>query len=96
MRRFLGVAAIAILAIPGVQAQTRKLTAAQAKDHIGERATVCGKVASTRYAERSKGEPTFLNLDEPYPKQVFTIVIWGNDRQKFGNPETKYRDKNVC
>jgi hypothetical protein len=78
------------------QAQTTKLTAAQAKDHIGERATVCGHVASTRYADRSKGQPTFLNLDEPYPRQIFTIVIWGEDRPKFGEPETKYKDKNVC
>jgi hypothetical protein len=96
MRRLLTVAAVAVLAVAVLQAQTKKLTAAQAKDHIGEHATVCGKVASTRYAEKSKGQPTFLNLDEPYPKQVFTIVIWGEDRQKFGSPESKYRDKDVC
>lgn len=77
-------------------AQTSHLTAAQAKDHVGERATVCGVVASTRFADRSRGEPTFLNLDEPYPNQVFTIVIWGSDRPKFGQPEVKYRDKDVC
>ena len=92
---FLGVG-IAILAVSSLQAQTKKLAATQAKDHIGERATVCGRVASTRYAERSKGEPTFINLDKPYPKQIFTIVIWGNDRQKFGNPESKYTDKSIC
>jgi hypothetical protein len=47
--------------------QVKKLTAAEAKDHIGERATVCGRVASTRYAVTSRGKPTFLNLDKPYP-----------------------------
>ena len=60
-----------LLAVPSLQAQTKKLTAAEAKDHIGDRATVCGKVVSTHYAKSSKGEPTFLNLDEPHPKRSF-------------------------
>ncbi len=77
-------------------AQTNKITAAEAKDHVGETRTVCGKVASTHYASGSKGQPTFLNLDEPYPKEVFTILIWGSDRAKFGTPETKYKDARVC
>jgi len=79
-----------------LQAQTSKITASQAKDHVGQRATVCGTVASTRYAEKSKGQPTFLNLDEPYPKQIFTVLIWGSDRSKFGAPESKYRDTRLC
>ncbi len=77
-------------------AQTNKITAAEAKDHVGETRTVCGKVVSTHYAAGSKGQPTFLNLDEPYPKEDFTILIWGSDRAKFGTPETKYRDARVC
>lgn len=79
-----------------VQSQTRKLTAAEAKDYVGKRAMVCGQVVTTRYADRSKGQPTFLNLDKPYPNEIFTVLIWGEDRQKFGEPETKYRDKQVC
>jgi len=85
-----------LLVIPSPFAQTKKLTAAEAKDHVGDRATVCGKVASTHYAKNSKGEPTFLNLDEPYPKEVFTILIWGPDRGKFGTPESEYRGLRVC
>ena len=76
--------------------QVKKLTAPEAKDHIGEKATVCGKVASTRYAATTRGKPTFLNLDKPYPSQVFTVLIWGENREKFGNPEERYRDKQVC
>jgi DNA/RNA endonuclease YhcR with UshA esterase domain len=72
------------------------ITAAQAKDHVGEAATVCGKVVSTHYSVRSRSQPTFLNLDEPYPRQIFTIVIWGSDRVKFGDPEQKYRGKQIC
>jgi DNA/RNA endonuclease YhcR with UshA esterase domain len=74
----------------------KKLTAAEAKDHVGETATVCGNVVSTRYAASTRGQPTFLNLDKPYPNQIFTIVIWGNNRSKFGKPEVEYREKRIC
>ena len=90
------VLSFCLLTIPSFHAQTKKITAAEAKDHIGDRATVCGKVASTHYAKNSKGEPTFLNLDEPYPKEIFTILIWGSDREKFGTPEIEYKDLRVC
>jgi hypothetical protein len=40
--------------------------------------------------------PEFLNLDKPYPGQIFTIVIWGEDRGKFGSPEIDYRGKHAC
>jgi hypothetical protein len=75
-----------LLFVLSTAAQTNKITAAEAKDHVGETRTVCGKVASTHFAAKSKGQPTFLNLDEPYPKEVFTILIWGTDRAKFGTP----------
>jgi hypothetical protein len=77
-------------------AQAGKITTRQAKDHIGEIQMVCGKVVSTNFASRSKGQPTFLNLGEPYPHEIFTIVIWGSDRSKFDTPESKYQDANVC
>jgi DNA/RNA endonuclease YhcR with UshA esterase domain len=72
------------------------ITAAEAKDHVGERATVCGQVVSVHLAARSRGTPTFINLDKPYPNQIFTIVIWGGDRPKFGAPEQTYQGKQVC
>ncbi|HTV57675.1 MAG TPA: DNA-binding protein [Verrucomicrobiae bacterium] len=87
----------AILAITFIAAaQSSKLTPKEEKDHVGETMTVCGKVVSTHYAARSKGQPTFLNLDEPYPNEIFTILIWGSNRPKFGTPESKYRDARVC
>ena len=71
-------------------------TADQAKSHIGEKATVCGLVAGAHYAASSKGQPTFVNLDKPYPNQIFTVLIWGSDRPKFGTPKRDYVRKNVC
>jgi hypothetical protein len=72
------------------------ISASEAKNHAGKNATVCGEVASTHYAATSRDTPTFINLDKPYPDPVFTIVIWGSDRPKFGHPEDEYRGRQVC
>jgi hypothetical protein len=79
-----------------ISGQNKKLSAIEAKSHIGENATVCGKVVSARYASSTRGSPTFLDFDAPYPKSPFTVLIWGENRAKFGAPEEKYRDKNIC
>jgi hypothetical protein len=75
---------------------TKEVFKFRGKEHYGETATVCGDVVSTRYADSTKGQPTFLNLDRPYPNQVFTVVIWGNNRSKFGAPEDTYKSKRIC
>ena len=87
--------ALALLIVGPALAQ-KKISAAEAKDHVGETATVCGNVTSTRYASSTRGQPTFLNLDKRYPNQIFTIVIWGSNRNKFGRPEVDYSEKRVC
>jgi hypothetical protein len=76
--------------------QAAPLTSGQAPQHVGEYATVCGVVASTKYAPQTRRQPTFLNFDAPYPRQVFTVVIWGVDRPKFASPESAYLGKRVC
>jgi len=68
-----------------------------AANYIGQQKTVCGTVASAHYAARSKGQPTFLNLNKPYPNQIFTVLIWGPDRGKFEKPpEWLYSGKEIC
>jgi hypothetical protein len=86
---------VVVLAVSFAKAQT-PLTTAEAKNQVGEKTTVCGIVASTHYATRSRGSPTFVNLDKPYPDQVFTVLVWGSDRPKFGDPEEAYRNKRIC
>jgi hypothetical protein len=76
-----------VLASSALLGQT--ITTSEAAKHIGERATVCGMIAGMHTAERSRGTPTFINLDRAYPHQVFTLLIWGDDRAKVGTvPET--------
>ncbi|MGB9233149.1 MAG: hypothetical protein WCC04_01965 [Terriglobales bacterium] len=93
--RIVAILGVAVLGAVLSHAQT-SISAAEAKNHVGEKAIVCGEVASTHYAARSRGNPTFINLDKPYPNQIFTVLIWGSDRPNFGDPEEAYRDKHIC
>jgi hypothetical protein len=77
-------------------AQTGRITTREAKNHVGEKATVCGKVVGIHFVSSGKGQPTFVHFDQPYPDQIFTLLIWGSDRAKFGRPEEIYRDKELC
>jgi hypothetical protein len=72
------------------------ITAQDAKNHIGQVGTVCGKVSDSRFAIYSRGSPTFLNLDQPYPNEVFTVLIWAEYRSRFGSPEIRFREKEIC
>jgi len=56
---------------------------------------VCGVVSSATFADEAPMAPTFLDLGKPYPYQIFTSVIFGSDRPKFGEPETLLRGKSV-
>jgi hypothetical protein len=91
-----GLILAGLIACGGVSTFGQTIGAAQAKEQVGKTTTVCGKVASAHYAASSRGKPTFINLDEPYPNQIFTIVIWGSDRPKFGEPEVRYQGKRIC
>ena len=70
----------------------------EAKNHIGERITVCGPVVSTKWASASGGSPTFLNIGNAYPDtNRFTVVIWKDYRKNFKFlPETYYQGKTIC
>jgi DNA/RNA endonuclease YhcR with UshA esterase domain len=73
-----------------------RLLSYQAKNHIGDNATVCGLVVSAEFVESDQRSPTFLDLDHPRPDQPFTIVIWGHHREKFGTPDVTLANKRVC
>jgi hypothetical protein len=55
------VVAFCLLAIPDLSAQTKKLTTAEAKDHVGDRATVCGR-AYARVTQEFEGR---TNVSKP-------------------------------
>jgi hypothetical protein len=95
MRRWFLAGAILAFGSP-LPLAAAEVIAQQAGSHVGETALYAGPWSRriTRFAPR--GQPTFLNPDRPYPQQVFTILIWGTDRAKFGSPEVQHMSKRVC
>ncbi|MFN0047515.1 MAG: hypothetical protein ACKVOU_00160 [Cytophagales bacterium] len=63
----------------------------EAKFHLGEEITVCGKLVQLSKAKYTKGDPIFLNFGGSFPNQSFTAVIWGDVFQKeFSEALVKY------
>jgi hypothetical protein len=74
--------------------QCQTITAAQAREHEGETATVCGVAQNEHTAATTRGKPTFIDLDSAFPYQIFSILIWDEDRPNVGDlPRTGSR---VC
>jgi hypothetical protein len=87
---------LAVCNIFSVVAHATSLSPEEAVDHVGETATVCGLVASATYLPQAPQSPTFLDLDKPFPNQIFSAIIFGSDRPKFGAPETSMLDNSIC
>jgi len=85
-------------ALPGwaVSVRADPLRPVDAARHVGEVVTICGFVASTKYTPQSFGAPTFLDFGGTYPNAVFTALILGDDRAKFGAPEKSLQGREVC
>jgi hypothetical protein len=91
------IAALMVLGLlDSAPADGTNISAADAIHFVGQVATVCGRVASAKYAADSKGQPTFLNLDKPYPNHVFTAVIWGKDRGAFSDAPESLAGRHIC
>lgn len=68
-----------------------------ARKYVGRTATIRGPVAGAVFASSSNGSPTFLNLGVDYPSsRRFTVVIWGENRGRFGTPERRYKGRTIC
>ena len=95
-----GIALFLLPALCNASADTKEIpviNTAQAAAHVGKQAKVCGTVVDARHAIKTKGQPTYLNMDKPYPHPTFTAVIWGKDRGRFGMPPNiLYRGRTIC
>jgi DNA/RNA endonuclease YhcR with UshA esterase domain len=82
---------------PPSAATAKNIPSAQAQQHVGETTTVCGLVASTRYVDRDRDRPTYLNFDQPYPNQTLAVLIPSRSRASFNEPpEVLFKGKTVC
>jgi len=83
----------------GQTAGTKEIPAAEAKDHMGETATVCGRVADanmSRYAAGNYGWPISLALEKPEPHAPFVVGILSPKRLKPDEVKSAYVGKLVC
>jgi hypothetical protein len=94
----MGLSALAF-AQGGASAPPANVAPADAKDHVGEVAMVCGKVVDTKIAKyglAGYGKPVLFDLDQPEPDPVFYFVSFGS---KGGGPDeviAAYKGKSVC
>ena len=69
----------------------------EAANHIGTTAEVCGDVVSATFAQNIGGQPTFINFGDDHPNQSFTVVIWGENLNRWRTPPADlYSDRFVC
>lgn len=98
MKRWIFLALVAQATVTGpVQAQAPDIVRAhEAIDHVGELAMVCGVIATAKHAQSTRGAPTYLNFDKPFPDSEFTAIIWGQDRKAFDLPPEKLDGYKAC
>jgi endonuclease G len=66
----------------------------QAASKVGSTASIVGKVVSAKFIPKSQS--TFLNLDQSFPNQIFTIMIWKDGRRNFSyQPEKELEGKYI-
>jgi hypothetical protein len=76
-----------------------RISPSDAKSHIGETVTVCGKVVDTKvskYGIGGHGKPVNFDIDQPEPNPVFYFVTFGSQT---GGPQeaiAAYQGKRVC
>lgn len=66
----------------------------QASSKVGSTVSIVGKVVSTKFIPKSQS--TFLNLDQSFPNQLFSIMIWKDGRRNFSyRPEEELDGKYI-
>jgi hypothetical protein len=74
-----------------------QVSALEAAAYVGQDAVVCGRVVNTVFAQATRGQPTYLNLERAFPEQPFDVVVWGRDRSRFDTqPEVLYFGHEIC
>lgn len=66
---------------PGDKAGKKNISAAEAKDHVGETLVVAGRIAQVAIWEKQ----VYLNLDKKFPDSLLTCVIFAPATNLFGD-----------
>ena len=82
--------------VPAAHAAEKQYGTDDAINHVGEHAAVCGFVVTAEFAKFVENQPTFLNLANRHPNEVFTAVIWGADRHRFDYAPEQLKGASIC
>ena len=85
MRLLVSVFFVGLVLPAAAQISSPVLSTAEAAQHVGENRTVCGQIVNTHIAESSHGTPTFFDIDQAWPNQVFDLVVWGDKKADIGS-----------
>jgi hypothetical protein len=95
----MGSCALALAQAAAPAAAPARIAPADAKNRVGEVATVCGKVVESKinkYGIAGHGKPGLFYIDQPQASAVFYFVAFGT---KDGGPDeviAAYTGKSVC
>lgn len=67
---------------------------AKVKDYMDKEVCVLGKVVSFKLAAEGKNT-NYINIDQPYPESIFTVVITNNYLEKLNIEIEDLKDKNI-
>ena len=75
----------------------KKVAASDVHNFVGDTVMVCGKIYGGRFLDYGNRKPTLLNMGAKFPKQDLTVIIYGDNRMKFGyKPEDMLNEKEIC
>lgn len=84
--------AVSLLALTAFAQEKPTYPVAEAASHVGEEATVTGKVVAV--TKSGKGN-TFLNFGDRFPRQTFSGVIFASSEEAVGDVK-QYEGKEVA
>jgi len=105
MKTLIALACLAVFPALGIAQNTPAATPpprvapADAKNHIGDMATVCGKVVDTKvpkYGIAGHGKPVSFDLDQAEPNPIFYFVAFSPPPAGPEEVVAAYKDKRVC
>ena len=85
----------AVLSIGDLQ-QIKTIAADRIKDYNQKYIKTCSVVTGV-YTSKGRGKPSFVNFGRSYPNQIFSAVVWENNKKNFSyDLTTKLLNKKVC
>ena len=74
---------------------TDTISAIEASKKIGQYVIVKAIVVSTFFGEKLQGQPTYLNLDQKFPDNPMTVIIYSDQLKKLNINASDYEGKTI-